>query len=264
MEGPDKRRRGRPRRASDGKGRRRRQLNRDSPVPCYFQLGAALREILLTEDWAAGSQFLTEREIGEDFGVSRTVIRRALGLLVSDGMIELRRGAGAFVTAPRRRLHPLGLVRALSEKPEGLRIEIKTAREETAKNGVVRLLGISPSSRVAHVTATFSLHGEPVCLLDSYSRVDVVRWLLPAVRALEQGRASRSPAGLLLAEAEIEIELSFFSTWGGPQLGATPGDPTLIGQLIQSGRAPDGDEEVRIEFAHLIFRPDRVRLDFRG
>jgi hypothetical protein len=69
---------------------------------------------------------------------------------------------------------------------------------------------------------------------------------------------------LALGDAEIRIELSFFSAWGGPQLEATPGDPTMIGQLIQWGRLPDGEEEVRIEFAHLIFRPDRAQLDFKG
>lgn len=264
VEGPEKRRRGRPRRSREARHRSRRQLDRHSPVPLYFQLGAALRELLITGDWSPGSQFLTEREIAEDFGVSRTVIRRALGLLVSDGIIALRRGAGAFVTEPRRRFRPIGLVKALSDNSGRLTVEARTARQESVKDGVASFLGLSHSGLVAHVTAVFRLDGELVCLVDSYSRIDVVPWLLPSVEALNQANEPPSPSGLLLGEAKIEIELSFFSAWGGPQLEATPGDPTLIGQLVQSGRTADSNEEQRIEFAHLIFRPDRVQLDFKG
>lgn len=44
-----------------------------------------------------GGRFPTEKQITEDFGVSRTVVREAFARLAARGLLESRRGAGAFV-----------------------------------------------------------------------------------------------------------------------------------------------------------------------
>ncbi|WP_326525738.1 FadR/GntR family transcriptional regulator [Sphingomonas sp.] len=44
-----------------------------------------------------GSRFPTEREITEDFGVSRTVVREAFARLAARGLLVSRRGSGAYV-----------------------------------------------------------------------------------------------------------------------------------------------------------------------
>lgn len=47
-----------------------------------------------------GSRIPTERELGEQFGVSRTVIREALKALSERGLVEIRPGRGTFVSDP--------------------------------------------------------------------------------------------------------------------------------------------------------------------
>jgi GntR family transcriptional repressor for pyruvate dehydrogenase complex len=44
-----------------------------------------------------GSRFPTEKEITEDFGVSRTVVREAYSRLAARGLLVSRRGSGAYV-----------------------------------------------------------------------------------------------------------------------------------------------------------------------
>ncbi|WP_380784757.1 FadR/GntR family transcriptional regulator [Sphingomonas sp. R86521] len=44
-----------------------------------------------------GDRFPTEKQIEDDFGVSRTVVREAFARLSARGLLESRRGAGAFV-----------------------------------------------------------------------------------------------------------------------------------------------------------------------
>ncbi len=263
MANPGEPRRGRPIKPADVKLGAGRRLDRESTVPLYFQLGTALRERLLTGAWPPGSRFPTEREIGEGYGVSRTVIRRALALLVSDGLIELKHGDGAYVSPPRRRIRPLGLLKALVEPPAGLTVRLRTARNERPKEGVASLLGLgSRVGRVTHVTALLEIEGEPVGLLDSYAPADEVPWLLPAVKEVGTGKAPVLPRGLRLGRAEVGIELSFYSAWGGPQIGASPGDPALIGQLVQLGRISSRGKEIRLEFAHLVLRADRAHVVF--
>ena len=51
----------------------------------------------------AGDRLPTEAELSERFGVARTVVREAISLLRYDGVIESRRGVGAFIAEASRR-----------------------------------------------------------------------------------------------------------------------------------------------------------------
>ena len=44
-----------------------------------------------------GSQFLSERQIGDRFGVSRATANKALSNLVAEGVLEFKKGIGTFV-----------------------------------------------------------------------------------------------------------------------------------------------------------------------
>ncbi len=61
------------------------------------RLYAALRERICLLDYPPG-QRLSEEALAAEFGVSRTPIRRALGRLEAEGLVEIRHGAGSFVT----------------------------------------------------------------------------------------------------------------------------------------------------------------------
>ncbi|CAN7304178.1 FadR/GntR family transcriptional regulator [Pseudoduganella sp. LjRoot289] len=64
-------------------------------------LGARVAEQLLSkiraEGLAPGTRLPSEQAMAQHFGVSRTVVRDAIGLLKADGLLETRKGSGAFV-----------------------------------------------------------------------------------------------------------------------------------------------------------------------
>ena len=64
--------------------------------PVYQQLNARLRTAL-SKEYRFGDRFLTERDISEKFQVSRATANKALASLVSEGLLEFRRGIGTFV-----------------------------------------------------------------------------------------------------------------------------------------------------------------------
>jgi GntR family transcriptional regulator len=64
--------------------------------PVYQQLNQRLRSALATE-YRSGDQFLTEREVAEKFQVSRATANKSLASLVSEGILEFRKGLGTFV-----------------------------------------------------------------------------------------------------------------------------------------------------------------------
>jgi GntR family transcriptional repressor for pyruvate dehydrogenase complex len=56
-------------------------------------------ETILSKRLEIGDRLPSERELGEQFGVSRTVIREAVRALVAKGVIEVRSGSGLRVAA---------------------------------------------------------------------------------------------------------------------------------------------------------------------
>jgi len=67
----------------------------------YQQMYDILRELLKSGEFAEGKQFLTERQIAERFQVSRPTANKVLAGMVSEGLLEFKKGVGTFVRAPR-------------------------------------------------------------------------------------------------------------------------------------------------------------------
>lgn len=65
----------------------------------YVVIGKELREQLANNVYEIGDRLPTEREIAESYGVSRTVIREAIIMLEIEGLVEVRKGSGVYVTA---------------------------------------------------------------------------------------------------------------------------------------------------------------------
>jgi GntR family transcriptional regulator len=261
MADPEKKGGGRRKQPSDVALAGSRVLDRGTFVPLYFQLAEVLKQLLETGAWQPGARFPSESEIAKQFDVSRTVIRPALDLLVGDGSIVRIKGSGTFVAPPKRDVPVTGLVRALLDWPDDLTIKILTAHKSSPNRTVSRFLGVERQrASVSHVTAVIHADERPVCLIDSYTVATLVPWLLPTVQALQTGVEPPARGHLDLTRATVSIEGAFFGQWGASQVGVSAGDPTLMGRLIQFGKAKGAKHEQKIEFARLIYRSDSTQL----
>lgn len=66
-------------------------------APVYQQLNEMLRGLIRSGEFRSEQQFMTERQICDRFGVSRATANKALSNLVSEGILEFRKGVGTFV-----------------------------------------------------------------------------------------------------------------------------------------------------------------------
>jgi GntR family transcriptional regulator len=78
-------------------------IDRDSPVPFYFQLSELLEQEILEGRWQPGFRLPSEPGISAHYGLSRTTIRQALARLEQEGLIVRRKGQGTFVADSRAR-----------------------------------------------------------------------------------------------------------------------------------------------------------------
>lgn len=67
-------------------------------APIYTQLVQTMRSLLDEDGFGVGSRFLTERQIAERYGVSRATANKVLSTLVSESVLEFRKGIGTFVS----------------------------------------------------------------------------------------------------------------------------------------------------------------------
>ena len=77
------------------------RLHKDDPTPLYLQLQKGLRDAIENRVVKADAAIPTERDLAEEFDISRITVRKAIDGLVSEGLLARRQGAGTFVMAPR-------------------------------------------------------------------------------------------------------------------------------------------------------------------
>lgn len=70
------------------------------PLPLYFQLAKNLESRIRSGELPGGDMLPTEQQLGEEFGVSRITVRRAVDDLIAQQLVERRRGVGTFVARP--------------------------------------------------------------------------------------------------------------------------------------------------------------------
>jgi len=67
------------------------------PIPLYYQLERALRKRILSNRKNGVQAFPNERELCEEYGVSRATVRQALMILERDGLLVREQGRGTFI-----------------------------------------------------------------------------------------------------------------------------------------------------------------------
>ena len=69
-----------------------------TPIPLYYQLEKVLRKRILSGKLKPDLAVPTEKELCQEFGVSRITVRQALLSLESDNLIRREQGRGTFVS----------------------------------------------------------------------------------------------------------------------------------------------------------------------
>ncbi|HEV3379609.1 MAG TPA: GntR family transcriptional regulator [Trebonia sp.] len=81
------------------------QHSQPTEIRQYVQLASHLRQEIVSGHIMLGARLPGEEKLKRQYGVDRSVVRRAVQLLREEGLVVTRHGVGSFVTAvPRLRV----------------------------------------------------------------------------------------------------------------------------------------------------------------
>jgi GntR family transcriptional regulator len=230
------------------------RLRDDNPAPLYMQLQQLIRDAIKRDLLGQDDAIPAERDLAEEYAVSRITVRKALGALVEEGLLIRRRGAGTFVAA--RVEKSFSKLSSFSEdmiargrRPSSLWIARSTG---TVTPEEALSLGLSPGTPVYRFQRLRSADDVPMALeystiagdcLPSDEMVDISLYAALGqagnrpVRALQRLRAMHFPA----EQARL--------------LGVDPGHAGLF--IERRGYLADGRT---VEFTQSYYRGDAYDL----
>src|SRR5580704_4991990 len=142
----------------------------------YARVETVLASEITDGDLKTGDQLPTEDSLIARFGVSRITVRRAIQNLVSRGLVEIRRGKGTFVAAPKimQDLKELsGFVEdmhALGRQPTARVI----AKEIVTADAIVaRQLALTRGERIVKIRRVRLADGVPLSFDETYLPLEI-------------------------------------------------------------------------------------------
>ena len=132
-------------------------------TPLYLQVARFIAEQASGGGLTRGAKLPTERTLCAQFGVSRVTLRRALTMLVEEGVLESSAGRGWFVTTG-----------VLGEPPNALRSFTETARIRGLSAERPGALAASEPASLDEPTSFKIAPGSPVFRLRRVRRLDGV------------------------------------------------------------------------------------------
>ena len=233
--------------------------NESSVQPIYRQIAEKIATEIKAGTRPANSKIPSERELAEEFGISRMTARTAVNSLVRQGVVVRRNRAGAYVTQPKFRfdlsssaglheqLHKIGvkpgarIIVAEKVLANALDPEVMQALALTGQDEIYRIIRLRTANddSVAIENSYFPAHFFPG-LLD-FNLTDSIYGILKKYFSIE-------PTGSVQ-----EMEITFLSEQWADMMGVTTGLPT-----VEIKRRTVTTDNRPFEFAHDIYRGDRL------
>ncbi len=235
-----------------------KMLDRRSPIPLYHQLSQSLLAQITNGHYEPGDTLPPERELTQDFDVSRITVRRAIDELENEGYVRRVQGRGTFVAPPRIQRGILKLtsfsedIAALGMKPGS---ELLTLRQEPAQTRVARELGLNEGATVWFVERLRFADSDVIGLNLSYLA-------LPESITLRRSDLEEEPSlwkvlaekGIVLMESDKVIGAIAAEDWHAELLDVRERTPLLqVEGVAYSGAGQP------VEFHQIITRADRYK-----
>ncbi|MGE5675674.1 MAG: GntR family transcriptional regulator [Mycobacterium leprae] len=233
-------------------------VNKNGPVPIYYQIRSQILEAIEKGQLKPGDRVPSERELTERYGVSRMTVRQALVELESQGHLQRVQGTGTFVNTPKVE-QPLYSLTSFTEDMQRRGLvpgsQLLSAQEVAAGRRAQQALAIGENEPVARVERLRLGDGKPMAIEVSHIPAALVPGLLNEDLSGSLYKLLRERYGLMLRQATQSLEAVAARPHEAKLLGVREGTP-----LLMLERVVHNEHGRPIEFAQSFYRGDRYRF----
>jgi GntR family transcriptional regulator len=224
------------------------------PTPRYIQLANWLRNLIRDGNLQAGEALPSERAIVAATNLSRVTIRKALELLVSEGLLSQRHGSGTYVNGEVERIEQsLAMLTGFSEDMVSAghvpSVQWLSRAYGLPSSTEAMMLGLSPGEQVLKLHRLRMADGTPLAV----EMAVVPASLLPSLDQLGDSLyEALSAVGMLPEKALQRMHACHLPEFEAGLLEGETGDPALYIERISrlsTGRT--------VEFTRSFYKGDR-------
>jgi GntR family transcriptional regulator len=229
------------------------------PLPRYYQLKEIIRQKVTGGQWGPGTPIPSERELCEQYGISRMTARQSITELVNDGYLYREQGKGTFVAQPKitqQLIQLTGFTEDMEARAKLPATQVLSHQMVHADAVIAAALRIKTGQLLFKVQRLRLANGEPLAIETSLVNFigcehlmgeDLEHQSLYQILLQKYGQPPR--------EADQELEARLATEEEARLLKINKGDPVL-----HIHRTTYTDRNQPLEYAKSIYRGDKYRF----
>ena len=233
------------------------QVDRNSPVPLYFQVAQHLEHMIESGELATGTRLENEIGLADRLGLSRPTMRRAIEYLVDRGLLVRKRGVGTQVLHPKvqRQIELTSLYDDLAKTRRNPHTRVLSFTSQPAPDALALELGIPEGTEVYVFERLRYADAEPLALMRNHVPANLLRLTAEDLEVQGLYNLLRTN-GINLRIAKQSIGARAATTAEARALGETRAAP-----LLTMVRAAYDDQGRAVEHGDHIYRASRYSFD---
>lgn len=233
-------------------------IDKHSPLPLYFQLEEQIKKTIESKELVPGDALPSERELSENYQISRMTVRQAITNLVNKGYLFREKGKGTFVSSQKFEQSLQGLTsftedmlaRNLKPGSKLLHFEIYPADEDIKES-----LSLHDDELIYKIKRLRLANEEPIAIETSYLPVKLVPGVTPDILEKSLYTYIENDLHLSIGHATQTVEAAIVNEEDSKHLKVNKGVPILFIQ-----RETYLENGTPLEIVKSSYRADRYKF----
>jgi GntR family transcriptional regulator len=239
------------------------RLDKSLPIPLYYQLAETLRAQIETGTLKPGGQLPSERELGEQLGISRMTVRQAITYLAQKGTLVIKPGVGTFVSEPKLTydaLHLLGFTEEMMAQGRLVASRVLEQAIVIPPEAVAAKLGLEDKAKTLKIVR-LRLEDEIPLLLET---IHIPAALCPRLEKQDLARNSlyallENKYSIVLKRAWQTFEATNANEFESELFGVEMQTPMILSEGVTFS-----ESDVPIEHFKAVYRGDRFKFELES
>jgi len=226
--------------------------------PRYAVIADEIIEFIIASQFKPGDRLPTEQRLGEQLGVSRTVVREALKFLTATGLVGVRKGVGVYVAGNPQHATRMALQSSMMVDPDNVQalFEFRAMQEALTVRAAIQHMTMAELRNLEQIVEANVQH----------AREEDIERFIETDNAFHRGIAGATHNPFLLATIDNVIQLQRWVvkliTGGYPgSVPASAEEHLAIFNAIRAGNADAAEQAARahVESVWTSYRKEAKR-----